>query len=962
MAVAFINLSYLENSNGLTLPNDDNLSAVILQNVVHVWQNEITLSSSIGVNVGIRLKTSVGNPIQSQLPGHLTLAVFPGSDHFWNIPLTAEVVLIGLSLSGAVLLDTNRVGATLITVGDIVGSSFESLLDIDADNTINSAAANDSIFAGAGNDIVYAHQGADTVDGGQGSDSLYGFDGNDSILGGDGNDSLFGDGGNDSLVGGDGNDNLTGGLDNDTLIGGEGDDTLFGDAGNDSLDGGAASDNLSGGDGRDRLIGGEGADTLFGNAENDNLDGGDGNDSLSGGDGNDTLIGGLGADTLFGNADNDSFDGGDGNDHLSGGDGDDTIIGGLGIDWLFGEAGNDSIEGRADNDFIDGGADNDTLSGNSGNDTILGEGGNDSINGNSNDDSMSGGAGSDTIFGGDNNDTVEGGADNDAVYGNNGDDLIIEGPGNDTIFGGPGTDTVQFDRRIGDYEILQFIGTNPYIQFSNRIEGTSDIVYGVEFFLFADMLVPIRFATGSHAPGPDVVPIPPATPTSPLPIGSRNAIYGTNGDDLLVGTPAADDIYGFTGNDTFRGVGNDDFVVGGDGIDLIDFAGTTQGVSLDLSIEGWQAFRGSERVFLAGAENVDGSAGNDTITGNELSNNLRSAGGDDMLAGGAGIDSLDGGEGVDTASYAGSGAGITIRLDLGFGVDGGGAFDTFTSIENVIGTAFNDVIVGIAGVANQLDGGLGDDTFYGEGIDAVIGGGGFDTFFTGPGAALNMNIGASQVETIWGGFLSDTMDGSIATVDLTLIGQGPTGDNMTGGSGNDFVYFRAGDTIGGGTGRDWAVASLSFGAGVDLNLGATGFENAWGSNVNDTLNGASASTGVVLIGDAGNDQLTGSAFTDFIYGFSDNDTINGGGGNDIIDGGAGVDQFLYTNATFGTDLIFNFQVGTDKLNLIGSGVSAFNQLTLNVVGADTYVTASAFGASQIFVVGVNNLTAGDFII
>src|SRR5215475_4636320 len=147
---------------------------------------------------------------------------------------------------------------------------------------------------------------------------------------------------------------------------------------------------------------------------------------------------------------------------------------------------------------------------------------------------------------------------------------------------------------------------------------------------------------------------------------------------------------------------------------------------------------------------------------------------------------------------------------------------------------------------------------------------------------LNLNLGTDGLETVWGSFLGDVMDGSTASANLTLIGQGLTGganaDTMLGGSGNDFIYYRAGDIIDGAAGNDWAVATLSA-SGVTLDMNATHFENAWGSASDDTITAAGAATSVVMVGDTGNDTLTGGNVGDFLYGFDGDDILKGGPGN-----------------------------------------------------------------------------------
>ena len=112
--------------------------------------------------------------------------------------------------------------------------------------------------------------------------------------------------------------------------------------------------------------------------------------------------------------------------------------------------------------------------------------------------------------------------------------------------------------------------------------------------------------------------------------------------------------------------------------------------------------------------------------------------GDDVLAGGDGNDSLWGGGGTDTASYAGSGGQQFVSLASGFS-SGAAGDDDLHSIENVIGSAFDDQLFGNSG-ANALTGGdghdymrgiLGNDTLSGGGGDDYLGGGFGDDVLNG---------------------------------------------------------------------------------------------------------------------------------------------------------------------------------------------------------------------------------------
>jgi len=460
-------------------------------------------------------------------------------------------------------------------------------------------------------------------------------------------------------------------------------------------------------------------------------------------------------------------------------------------------------------------------------------------------------------------------------------------------------------------------------------------------------------------------------PTTPMPLDIKAAqyLYGANntyhaGDDVYTyfeGQNYFETIWDAGGNDTIVYSGSDHAEINlrpgalsnlGNTLFTTDFTRTS-----DYTVIIY------ETVTI---ENATGGNGPDLIYGNNVANSLQGGGGNDTIygyagndeiAGGHGDDYLEGGAGTDTVSYASAAAGITARLDLGFGVDDGGAFDSYVSIENVTGSSFNDVLAGAAGVANTLTGGDGDDTFYGEGLDSFDGGAGNDVLFGSLGSALNLNLATMGIETVWGGFLSDNLDGSAATTALVMIGQGPTADTMMGGSGDDFVYYRAGDVISGGAGNDWAVSTLSA-TGVTLDTSATGFENAWGSSFDDTLSAAGSATAAVMVGDTGNDSLTGSDIGDFLYGFGDNDTLTGGGGNDNLIGGDGVDTFAF-GASWGVDLLWDWADGTEQFDLSGSGATQFSDLVVFTSGAHEVVS---YDGNQIWVLNSAGLVdEGDFL-
>ncbi len=110
---------------------------------------------------------------------------------------------------------------------------------------------------------------------------------------------------------------------------------------------------------------------------------------------------------------------------------------------------------------------------------------------------------------------------------------------------------------------------------------------------------------------------------------------------------------------------------------------------------------------------IQGLDGNDTLQG---------GGGDDVLDGGAGADTLVGGGGNDTASYADALDNVTASLADPSLNSGDAQGDSYDGIANLIGTNYDDKLIGDAN-ANILDGGTGADTLIGgAGNDALIGG------------------------------------------------------------------------------------------------------------------------------------------------------------------------------------------------------------------------------------------------
>jgi Ca2+-binding RTX toxin-like protein len=246
---------------------------------------------------------------------------------------------------------------------------------------------------------------------------------------------------------------LDGGDGADDLQGGPGPDAITGDAGRDEISGNAGNDVLDGGSGDDDISGNAGNDTITGDSGNDELEGDQGDDSLSGGDGDDELEASAGNDVLSGGAGTDIYDAEDigGNQTISlDGVANDTSAEGTAnvlpdIENVETGGGDDSVTGSAANNFIDTEGGDDVVNGGDGNDDIdLGDGNDIGVGAGGNDE-LFGGDGDDVVDGGPGNDFVDGNDGNDALTGDDGNDVLESNSGSDTISGGTGIDTITYN-------------------------------------------------------------------------------------------------------------------------------------------------------------------------------------------------------------------------------------------------------------------------------------------------------------------------------------------------------------------------------------------------------------------------------------------------------------------------------------------------------------------------------------
>ena len=539
--------------------------------------------------------------------------------------------------------------------------------------------------------------------------------------------------------------------------------------------------------------------------------------------------------------------------------------------------------------YVIGMDDNNTLSGTAGNDVLSGRGGA---------DQLSGLDGADRIDGGPGDDRLSGGGGPDLIRGSEGADVLRGGAGNDVLDGGPGADTLAGE---ADTDTASYAYSS---------EGVTVVLNGAA-----------AVNRGGDAAGDT--------------ISSMENLAGSSHADTLTGTSGPNVLDGGPGNDTLKPLGGADRVIGGDGADWVDYTGS-EAIYVDLS-QGIGTHGDAQGDTYSGVEHVRGGASNDHLVGTAGANTLAGAGGADILEGLGGADALQGGLGTDTADYGQSAEGVEIDLSGRFAIIGGDAAgDTFSSIENLTGSPFDDTLIGNTR-ANVLNGGAGDDTLEGHGgVDKLIGGEGNDTVsYAASTAGVSVDLTA-KVQTrghAAGDTLSgiENIEGSAHRDDLT----GDDGDNVLDG-------YREADTLTGGAGAD-TVRYAESTAGVTVDLSRTTAQVSAGDASGDVLSGI--------------EHLVGSDYGDRLTGDGADNVLTGGKGGDTLTGGDGADTASYAGSDAGVTVDL-----TRTIAQVGTGEARGDLLSgiENLVGSDHVDVLTGDGADNVLTGGAggDTLTGG----
>lgn len=636
-----------------------------------------------------------------------------------------------------------------------------------------------------------------------------------------------------------------------------------------------------------------GNDILIGTATQNEMHGGLGNDKLFGIDGNDLLYGEEGNDVMVGGAGNVSFNGGAGNDYMQSARGNDWIDGG------------DPGPGRAPptSTFQDPTTSNSNLPGGglsflnygdsadygylpSGWRIVVTLAGDTWVEATIYDDqgrvrerdklknveNIVGGVGNDPLVGDGNGNLLDGGGGNDTVTGGGGDDLLLGGGGgNDDLDGGDGTDEISFVPIIDP-----IAGLPEYSPANNKINDNKSLVLDLRLdsgrgrYSFNTLATS---ATLAPSGGPGIMAGSVDDPWRGA-MSSIENVTGTDKNDQIAGTLGINILNGYGGNDLLYGAGGNDTLIGGEGTDWAMFRDATPG---------------NQPRYLTNVENIDPVL----ILYNDINDPYASGG--------------------------------VLRLDTGRFFFAGST-GQLASMENLLGSTGNDVIVGDTG-ANILVGEAGSDTMFGgDGNDRIFGGdvpaGGYDlgkmdALWGGRGNDLflvgydyNPVVGTALVVSVGADTGVLNTEGALPTEvgvrDYGIIRIAGTADGASLDFHNLVQDWQSGDKM--FLAKDWTAVIAGLGseggsrfAIADSNAVTQTAYDWSGNDVVDlrSINGTGANNENKTAADLGKIVVSTGDGNDTIYGSNGNDWIFAGKGrNDIILGNGpndGADRVFITS-------------------------------------------------------------------
>jgi Ca2+-binding RTX toxin-like protein len=605
---------------------------------------------------------------------------------------------------------------------------------------------------------------------------------------------------------------------------------------------------------------------------------------------------------------------------------------------------------------------------------------------------VDGGEGNDDLIGSAGGDVINGGDGDDTITGGPGDDRALLGAGNDTFVWNPGdgSDVVEGQACL-DTIIFTGSDANENIDISAKNGGR-----GVRFFRDIDNIAmdlnDVEQVDVNALGGADTITVNDLRGTDLVEVNIALAatLGGTTGDgqvdDVIINRTDGDDVVLVSGDASGVTVTGLAVQVNITSAEVADDRLTVNTLAGEDTVDASHLAAGSIQL------RVDGGEGNDGLIGSAGGDVINGGGGDDTITGGSGDDELIGGPGADVYRFEGgmlgedhlvelqsdpetdlldfTGFAGPVKLDLSSNEKQEVnpdhlrlTLDEPLAFENVMGSAFSDVILGNAR-PNMLAGGDGNDVIQGgEGEVTIFGNDAADQIFGGAGD-----------DQLFGDAGNDRIEGNQG--DDTITG-GSGDDELTGGPGADVYRFE-----GGMLGEDRLFETQSdpeadlldffgFAGPVALDLSSNGrqevnaalgleltldeplaFENVIGSVFDDVILGNGRPNRIE--GDLGNDTITGGPGEDVAFLGAGNDTFvwNPGDGSDVVEGQAGLDTMVFT----GSDANENIDISANgervrffrDIDNIAMDLNDVEQVDVNTLdGADTITVNDLRGTDLV---------------
>ena len=443
------------------------------------------------------------------------------------------------------------------------------------------------------------------------------------------------------------------------------------------------------------------------------------------------------------------------------------------------------------------------------------------------------------------------------------------------------------------------------------------------------------------------------------------------GDDSLLGGADADTLRGAAGDDIIKGGAGADSLDGGAGTgDVVDYSGSSAGVTVDLAT-GMGVGGDAAGDAIDGFEIVMGSGQNDkliaaTSSAGLAGSSLLGGAGDDILIGGAGADSLAGGLGGDAYRVVGG-------LDADTISDTGGA-DTLFLGNHTMSGATPDALVISKLTLSQSGNDLVIQSLTSAG-DTITIADHYDSSGAPAGAGAIENILADDGDGDAMSRAKLTTDQAKLTALLALYTQHATAISSGMAVPNSLTTTRA-FTDGWGlpprvldysAEANAVMADLTFGptptpAATVINLGRALrpaeialISAIIGSSGDDLFTGRDAEANSIT-GGMGNDSIFGLAGADVLQGDDGDDTIEGGADGDTLDGGMHTDGDLlsYASSPSTVGVMVDLAASTVAGGHADGDVIANFEHGMGGAGDDT-LSAAASGSSLLGGAGDDNL-------